>query len=277
LTPRSYTPRIACLVPILFPLAADAACQETLAEVDRKLASAEIDAGLRPAIQQFRDQGAEACAQGHEPTAMQTLQIVSMMLDRVAAEQEEAARRAAPPPPPPPPPPIEEQLASGRAEFPNRWDKLSQLGFCQWLTTDELERELDFHAPLSCRDTGKGFVIESAVDGDSWPEQVFMLIVEVHPTQETVRRAETNTSEGFSTKLFTPFDAGTPELHVYLANRGHYLYAFPAGGLTLWRLEYLRPGPKRDRYYLASPGRSGSADLGPRFMEMLVDKYADRL
>jgi len=268
----------ACLLCLLLlPLETHAACSEKLAEIDRKLAATEIDAVLAPAIEQFRDRGAEACAQGHEPTAMQTLGIVDLMLTRITAERAETERRAAPPPPPPPGPSIEAQLAAGRSDFPNRWDRLSQVGFCQWLTTKELERELTFRAPLSCRDTGKGFRIEASVEGDDWPEQVFMLIVEVHPTQETVRRAEINTSQGFSTRLFTPFDVGTPELNVYLANRGHYLYAFPAGGLTLWRLEYLRPGPKRDRYYAPSPGRSGNADLGPRFMEMLVDKFSEWL
>lgn len=267
---------LAVALVMFFPGTAFGACKEKLASVDTQLASTEFDAPVKNAVQQFRDQAAALCDQGHEATAMQTLQIVDMMLTQVAAEQATQERRAAPATPPPSAS-IEEQLSAGRADFPNRWDKLSQLNFCQWLTTEELERELSFHAPLSCRSTRKGFKIETSVEGDSWPEVIYMLIVEVHPGQETVRRAEVNTSEGFSKKLFTPFDAGTPELHVYLANKGHYLYAFPAGGLTLWRLEYLRPGPKRDRYYSPSPGRSGNADLGPRFLEMLVDKYKNKL
>lgn len=274
---RGLTLAAACLAAVVLPGHAFAACADKLADVDRKLASTEIDANIRNAVVQFRDQGAAACEQGHEPTAMQTLGIVEMMLDRLVAEQAEQARRAAPPPPPPPAPSIDDQLAAARKDFPSRWDKLSDVSFCQWLTTDELERELSFKAPLSCRETRQGFSIEASLPGDSWPEQIFMLIVEVHPGQETVREAEANTSEGFSTRLFTPFDAGTPEVHVYLANKGHYLYAFPAGGLTLWRLEYLPPGEKRDRYYSPSPGRSGSGDLGARFMEMLVEKYRGRL
>jgi hypothetical protein len=83
--------------------------------------------------------------------------------------------------------------------------------------------------------------------------------------------------EGFAKRLFTPFDAGTSELNVCVANKGHYLYAFPAGGLTLWRLEYIKDSPERDKYFSPSLGRSGSADLGPRFIEILVDKYDDRL
>ena len=268
-----FVAALACGLPML----AQADCRETLAEVDARLAATEVDASIRGAVQQFRDQGADACAKGSEPTAMQVLGLVSMMLDQVEAEQAEAARRAAPPPPPPPPTPVAEQLASARADFPNRWDKLTDVDFCQWLTTDELAKELEFRAPLSCRKTKHGFVMTASVEGDSWPEQVFMLITEVHPTQETVREAEANTTDDFSQKLFTPFNAGASDLHVYLANRGHYLYAFPSGGLTLWRLEYLRPGEKRDRYYVPSPGRSGNPDLGPRFMELLVAKYGSKL
>lgn len=264
----TYTVVLALVMAL--PMHASAACQETLAEVDRQLAATELDANIEAAVKQFRDQGAALCEQGHDPTATQTLQMVSMMLSQVAAEK--TRRQPTAPPPAPAPRPIEDQLATA-GDFPNRWDKLSQVDFCQWLTTEELERELDFRVSLSCRDTGKGFLIEATAPGDGWPQQVLMLIVEVHPGQETVRQAEANTADGMSTRFFTPFDAGTSELHVYLANRGHYLYAFPAGGLTLWRLEYLRPGENRDRYYSPSPGRSGNADLGPRFMEMLVDKY----
>ena len=272
--PGLLTNTVVLALVMALPMQVRAACQETLAEVDGQLAATELDANIEAAIKQFRDQGAALCEQGQDPTATQTLQMVSIMLNQAAAEQ--SRRQAATPPPAPAPRPIEDQLATA-GDFPNRWDKLSQVGFCQWLTIEELERELDFRVPLSCRDTGKGFQIEATAAGDSWPQQVLMLIVEVHPGQETVREAETNTAEGFATKLFTPFDAGTPELHVYLANRGHYLYAFPADGLTIWRLEYLQPGEKRDIYYAPSPGRSGNADIGPRFMEMLVDKYESRL
>jgi hypothetical protein len=266
----------ACL--LMLSMHAHAACEETLTNVDRQLASIDLDANIMIAVKQFRDHGAALCEQGHDPAAMQTLKIVEMMLTQAAAEQSGKDNRAAAPRPEPGPGPRpDDGGVNTRSDFPNRWDKLSQVDFCEWLTTGELERELVFHSPLACRATRSGFVIETSVEGGSWPEQLFMLIVEVHPTEESVRIAETNTSKGFATKLFTPFDAGTPELHVYLANRGHYLYAFPAGGLTLWRLEYLPPGPKRDRYYVPSPGRSGNADLGPRFMEMLVDKYNDVL
>jgi hypothetical protein len=178
---------LAVALVLIFPGNAFAACKEKLASVDTQLASTEFDATVRDAVQQFRDQAAALCDQGHEATAMQTLQIVDMMLMQVATEQATQERRAAPAASPPSPS-IEEQLAAGRADFPNRWDRLSQMNFCQWLTTEELER-----------------------------------------------------------------------------------------GLTLWHLEYLRPDPKRDRYYSPSPGRSGNADLGPRFLEMLVDKYKNKL
>ncbi len=263
------------MLAMLLPLQAHAACKEKLAQVDEQLATTELDASIKTAVQQFRDQAASMCDQGHEPTANQVLQMVDMMLAQASAEQSAEVKKAAPPPAPVPVP-VEKQLAAS-VDFPNRWDKLSKVDACQWLTIDELEKALTFHSPLACRKTRKGFIIETSIEGDDYPAVPFMLIIEVHPGQKTVRKAEADVSEGFATKLFTPFDAGTSEVNVYLSNKGHYLYAFPVGGLSLWRLQYLKPSAERDKYYSPSPGRSGNPDLGPRFMEMLVDKFADRL
>lgn len=255
---------------ILLPRFVQAECMQQLATVDEQLASTSLDANLRNAVQQFRDHAASLCAEGHEASATQTLGMVGMMLTQAQSATAE---------------PVAESLvrkepksaeSPARADFPNRWDKLSQVDYCDWLTPDELARQLTLHAPLECRRTDNGFRYELPRDGDDWPV-AFFLLIEVHPGQESVRKAEAGVSEGFAKRLFTPFDPGTAELNVYVSNKGHYLYAFPAGGLTLWRLEYIKASPERDKYYSPSPGRSGNADLGPRFIEILVDKYRDKL
>lgn len=263
----------AIAMALLSSVSASAACKDELAKVDAELQSINADPGAIELLAQFRDQAATLCADGRDQDALQMLSIVSMGLAQVEGDARVAAEQAEPAAPPERPVPAAPAAAP---DFPNRWDKLSQVDFCAWLTAEELGQAMTWHAPLTCRRTDHGFRYELPHEGDDWPV-AFMLIVEVHPSQDTVRRAEINTSEGFSKRLFTPFDPGTPELHVYVSNKGHYLYAFPAGGLTLWRLEYLPASPRRDRYYSPSPGRSGNADLGPRFLELLVDKYRDRL
>jgi hypothetical protein len=269
---------IVCILIALLPLRARGGCREEIAEVDVKLASEALDENARNAVGQFRDQAASLCERGHEATALQALGIIRTMLSQVEPDRSAGSKASSHAMQPEPairaePEPVQ---SDARRTFPNRWDKLSQVDYCQWLTADELAGELTFHVPLECRKTPSGFRYELVDPGGDRPV-AFMLIVEVHPGQESVRSAESGLSEGFAKRFFTPFDAGTPDLNVYVSTKGYYLYAFPAGGLTLWRLEYLEESPERDKYYSPSPGRSGNADLGPRFIEMLVDKYGNRL
>lgn len=78
------------MIAVLLPLHATAACKEKLAEVDQRMASPQMDANQRNAVQMFRDQAAEMCTQGHEATAMQTLGLIEMMLPPSQAQQAQA-------------------------------------------------------------------------------------------------------------------------------------------------------------------------------------------
>jgi hypothetical protein len=84
------TLRAIVLVAVLLPLQVTAACKEKLAEVDQRMASPQMDANQRNAVQMFRDQAAGMCAQGHEATAMQTLGLIEMMLPPSQAQQAQA-------------------------------------------------------------------------------------------------------------------------------------------------------------------------------------------
>ena len=81
----------AILVAVFLPLQAQAACKEKLAEVDQRMASPQMDANQRNAVQMFRDQAAGMCSQGNEAAAMQTLVLIEMMLPPSQAQQEQAA------------------------------------------------------------------------------------------------------------------------------------------------------------------------------------------
>jgi len=78
------------LMVVLLPLQATAACKEKLAEVDQRMASPQMDANQRNAVQMFRDQAAGMCAQGNDATAMQTLGLIEMMLPPSQAQQTQA-------------------------------------------------------------------------------------------------------------------------------------------------------------------------------------------
>lgn len=82
---------IVILMIALLPLQAKVGCKEKLAEVDQRMASPQINAHQRNAVQMFRDQAAEMCAQGNEATAMQTLNIIEMMLPPSQSQQKKVA------------------------------------------------------------------------------------------------------------------------------------------------------------------------------------------
>lgn len=71
---------IIILLTALLPLQAKVGCKEKLAEVDQRMASPQMYANQRNAVQMFRDEAAVMCAQGNEATAMQTLSMIKMML-----------------------------------------------------------------------------------------------------------------------------------------------------------------------------------------------------
>jgi hypothetical protein len=87
---------IVILMIALLPLQAKVGCKEKLAEVDQRIASPQMYANQRNAVQMFRDEAAEMCAQGNEATAMQTLSMIEMMLPPSQAQQKQiaAAREA---------------------------------------------------------------------------------------------------------------------------------------------------------------------------------------
>jgi hypothetical protein len=65
---------------------AGADCMSRVADIDQRLQSDQVPANQRVAIQQFRDQAADLCAKGAEPTAMQVLDMLDMMLPAMPAE-----------------------------------------------------------------------------------------------------------------------------------------------------------------------------------------------
>jgi hypothetical protein len=81
----------AVLLTATMPLQAQADCKKKLAEVDQRMASPQMAANQRNAVQQFRDRAAQMCNQGNDATAMQTLGIIEMMLPPSQAQQERAA------------------------------------------------------------------------------------------------------------------------------------------------------------------------------------------
>jgi len=74
------------LLAALFPLQAQAACKEKIAELDQRIAGPELDANLRNGVKMFRDGAATMCEQGNEAAAMQQLGMLEMMLPPPQAE-----------------------------------------------------------------------------------------------------------------------------------------------------------------------------------------------
>jgi hypothetical protein len=83
---------IVILMISLLPLQAEVGCKEKLAEVDQRMASPQMYANQRNAVQMFRDEAAEMCAQGNEATAMQTLIMIKMMLRPSQANRNRSLR-----------------------------------------------------------------------------------------------------------------------------------------------------------------------------------------
>jgi len=75
----------AVLLLSLSPLAANSDCVTKLADVDSRLSGLSIEPSHQAAIKQFRDQAADLCAKGAEPTSMQLLDMLETMIPSVAA------------------------------------------------------------------------------------------------------------------------------------------------------------------------------------------------
>lgn len=164
-------------------------------------------------------------------------------------------------------------MAAHAQDIPNRWDGMAQKDICNWLPAAVLERELGLEATLTqTKQPARCDYRFKPADGYS--ERAFSLYVEVHDDLAYLRKSESSMSEGFTGSLFTPFDSGTTELNVYVSNKDTYLYVYPDGGTTLWRLEYLAdPAKKKALFGSATPPES----LGREFVRILVQFNKDQV
>ena len=157
--------------------------------------------------------------------------------------------------------------AEGGMSFSSRWDNLTLVDSCLWATPEELAEHLGISMPIETRRVD--FQCRYYVGNFN----VFLSIwLERHRATETVRKAEYDLSEGFPKIQFTRLDTGDPDLHAYAHNG-----AFPANGRTLWRIQFLRPGPERDAVIGPSGDTNVRNGIGPRFLALLVEKYGDQL
>jgi len=157
-------------------------------------------------------------------------------------------------------------------DYPNRWDDLTLVDSCLWIPPKELEERLGLTARLDAKRID--FQCKYRVhlpNGDS--TVVLSVYVELH-SEEQARKNELGFSEGVSGRQFTPFDPGAKDLKVYVNEKSKYLYVFPSGGRTMWRLGYRGDSVDRERFNRES---GIPPDLGPRFMQLLVEKYGGRL
>ena len=157
-------------------------------------------------------------------------------------------------------------------DYPSRWDDLTLVDSCLWIPPEELEERLGLTARLDAKKID--FQCKYRVhlsNGDS--TVVLSVYVELH-SAEQARKNELGFSEGVSGRQFTPFDPGASDLKVYVNEKSKYLYVFPSGGRTMWRLGYRGDSVDPERFRR----ESGLApNLGPRFLELLVEKYGGRL
>jgi hypothetical protein len=163
----------------------------------------------------------------------------------------------------------------------SRWDNLTLLDHCYWLTANAVETGLGLLHPIEFRrvETRCQYRFRSPQGPKGWTSRILSLYVEVHADPANVREAEARLSQGLTGGGFQLFETGAPDLHVYVSRTGDYLYVFPENGITLWRLGYLEDSPENRTLYTTMPSRPGAPtrDLGRRFMQLLVDTYKDRL
>ena len=280
-------------------------CTDELATIDRQLAEAALDQPqLTQVLQQIRNQGAAACEAGNESSAGANFTSISMMLElqaqqgiRVSAEpvsETQAPAKAAPAAKPTPkggsgllpyvvvhdPEGIAtldwpDLRKSAATNYPSRWDDLTLVDSCLWISPDELADYLGLTARLSA--SSADFQCKYRVHLPNGNSGVFLSVyVELHPDTKYPREAEAGFASGPASMQFTPFDPGTADLKVYLHKKSRYLYAFPANGRSYWRLGY-KPSYGLDGVYTPPAGSGIEQDVGPRFLKLLVEKYGGQL
>jgi hypothetical protein len=284
-----------------------AGCEADLAEIDRQLAAAtSVEEHVLQVLKQFRHQGAVLCAEGNEAGASATLESLSMLLSAQTqipelpadlevgqAEEQESAGAAGVQP-------VAQDNRGGLlphvlvkdphavesldwsalrkkagTAYPSRWDDLSLVKSCLWITPEELAEDLGLVHRVTARETD--FQCKYRVhlpDGNSGI--LLSVYVELHESSAVPRAAELNFSSGVGGMQFTPLDVGAPDLHVYVHKRSQYLYAFPEGGQTYWRLGF-RPTYGMEDVYQPAAGADIEQEIGVRFMKLLVKKYGGLL
>lgn len=282
-------------------------CTHELAAIDSQLAAAAVEQPqLTQVLQQLRDQGAAACKAGDETSAGANFMSVTMMLEL-------QARQGLPSPPAPadesrPQAPARPAQAtapdasggsgllplvvendpqnvdaidwpslrqSAGTHYPSRWDDLTLVNSCLWISPEELAEHLDLKAKLTV--SYSDFQCKYRAHLANGSSGVFLsLYIELHPDTKYPRESEQGFASGAPSIQFTPFDAGAPDLNVYVHKKSHYLYAFPANGRSYWRIGY-KPPYGLDGVYLPPAGSGIEEEVGPRFMQLLVEKYAGQL
>ena len=162
--------------------------------------------------------------------------------------------------------------------YPSRWDDLTLVDSCLWISPETLEKHLGVSEPLSA--VRSDFQCKYRVrtpDGYADETVMMQVYVERHPTSEIVREKKRSFTEGVSVRQFTPFDAGASDLEVYVHHKGKYLYAFPRDGRTMWRIGYMGEGPERDKFYEPDGEAGMEQGFGPRYIRLLVETYGGRL
>ena len=158
--------------------------------------------------------------------------------------------------------------------YPSRWDDLTLVDSCLWITPEELQKHLGLEYEVTAKRSD--FQCKYRVHfPDGQTDVLLSVYVERYASAEKMRENEYEFSEGFPRLQFTPFDPGTPDLHVYLQNKSRYLYAFPADGVTMWRLGY--KGSPLYTDWLSQPEGGVEKDIGAQYLQLLVVKYNGRL
>ena len=163
-----------------------------------------------------------------------------------------------------------------RTDYPSRWDDLTLVDSCLWISPEELQAHLGMSLRLTAK--RRDFQCKYQVhfpEGDS--DVLLSVYVERHPNPEKLRESQRRFYEGVSGMQFTAFDPGAKDLTVYLSKKGRYLYVFPHDGITMWRLGYKVSVLNKDRFPLANGDGPIEQDIGARFMKLLVEKYGGRL
>jgi len=162
------------------------------------------------------------------------------------------------------------------SDYPSRWDDLTLLDTCLWLSAAEVKEHLGLSVRVTSRteDYQCKYRVHLA-DGDA--PLILSLHVELHNDADYPRESKTTLSTGIGAMQYKAFDVDADDLTVLVHHKGKSLYVFPRDGRSYWRLGYMGQTPQRDTFY-SPPAVSGVArDIGPRFMQLLVAKFTGQL